>query len=122
MAFPPYSCPSLSSLCTQNCMEYFTGDSTRASCMAVLLPYSCSEYCVCFLSFFSPSELTKGNVLCDFSHSEPNDNSFAVLFCRSVFLNSSLKSLKTTSDSMKLFIRESFCSFMLLLLFVLPAF
>lgn len=118
---PPFSCPSLSSLCAQNCMEYFTGGSTTASCMTVLL-CSYSEYCVCFLSFFSPSELTKGNILCDFSHSEPNDSIFVVLFSRSVFLNSVLKPLKTTSDSMKLFIRESFCSFMLLLLFVLPAF
>ena len=89
---------------------------------AVLLPYSCSECCVCFHSFFSPSERTKGNVPCDFSHSETNDNIFVGLFCRSVFLNSGLKSLKTTSDSMKLFIRGSFCPFILLLFCVLPAF
>lgn len=90
--------------------------------MAVLLPRSYSEYCVCFHSFVSPSELTKGNVPCDFSHSETNDNSFVGLFCRPVFLNSGLKSLKTTSDSMKLFIRGSFCPFILLLFFVLTAF
>lgn len=89
---------------------------------AVFLPYSYSEYCVCFHSFVSPSELTKGNVPCDFSHSEPNDNSFVAPFCRSAFLNSDLKSLKTTSDSTKLFIRGSFCPFILLLFFMLPAF
>lgn len=119
---PPYSCPSWSSLCIQSCMEYFTGDSTGASCTAVLLPYSYSEYCFVFFPFFSPLRGPKEGFFVISVISEPNDNSFVVLFCRSVFFNSILKAFKTTSDSVKLFIRESFCSFMLLLFFVLPAF
>lgn len=94
----------------------------QGPCAMAALPYSYSEYCVCFHSFVSPSELTKRNVPCDFSHSEPNDNSFVGLFCRSVFLNSSLTSLKTTSGSMKLFIRRSFVLLFYCHFFVLPAF
>lgn len=42
-----------------------------------------------------PFSQTKGNTPCDFSHSEPNDNSFVDLFCGSVFLSSGLRCFLT---------------------------
>lgn len=105
-------------MCANKCTEYFTGVSTRALCNS----HNVSALNIVFFFFFFiffPFSLTKGNVSCDFGHSETNDNGFVGLFCISVFLNLGLKPFNTTSDSLKLFIKERFLSFYLTAFFFL---
>lgn len=97
-------------MCANKCTEYFTGVSTRALCNSHV---SALNIVFFFFFIFFLFSLTKGNVSCDFGHSETNDNGFVGLFCISVFLNLGLKPFNTTSDSLKLFIKERFLSFYL---------